>query len=148
MAISYICTHAFYKLFIKFQLLNRHPGYIRKNKTGAFLSRSSQFIQGEKSQTSGCNTVCQCCEQVGSGTGPHQGSAAAVGRGQRQLSLACVQFGSLSFVIYMMEMIMATMSSDNAQLLNAMLGRCLGHCKCYSILVLYYYLVGVQRVNT
>ena len=65
-----------------------------------------------------------------------------------ELGASNLHFGSLSFVIYMMEMIMGTMSSDNAQLLSATLGRRLGHCKCYSILILYYYLVGVQRVNT
>ena len=65
-----------------------------------------------------------------------------------ELGASNLHFGSLSFVIYMMEMIMGTMSSDNAQLLSATLGRHLGNCKCYSILVLYYYLVGVQTVNT
>lgn len=65
-----------------------------------------------------------------------------------------LSFQSLSFVIYKMQMIMVTMSSDDAgKVLSEMLGRYLDakvnaiYHYCYYYYY-YYCLVGVQRGNT
>ena len=53
-----------------------------------------------------------------------------------------LSFQSLSFVIYKMQMIMVTMSSDDAcKVLSAMPGRYLEHRKCYLSLLLLFLLL-------